>query len=196
MQFLKKLTQTLLKPFLPEEKNPPKKKKPAAVKSAKKASANTSKTKVLKKPVKSAKPAAKKAKKTAQTARNTKKSIKVRKSVKPLKTASKTAPKRSQDKRASGRGSAKPQPAVIPGTLIGHVTHFFPQVNAAALKIAAGKLEVGNEIYFKGATTDFKIKIQSMQINRVPVTTAGKGSEIGILVKKRVREGDEVYKLS
>ena len=86
------------------------------------------------------------------------------------------------------------QAGTAPTTLIGHVTHYFPQVNAAAVKIKTGTLQVGDELCFKGATTDFKVKIDSMQINRVPVTSARKGAEVGILVKKRVRQGDQVYK--
>lgn len=189
MSFFKKLTQTLLSPFLSPAKPVDKKRKPAA---AKKASKTPPKSKLKAKPASSSKKLKSKpikAQKTALKARNTKKGALPRGKVK-----GKPAPKGKKG-RAKGGGGVKKASETIPGTLIAHVTHFFPAVNAAAMKIESGVLEVGDEIYFKGATTDFKMKIQSMQINRVPVTSAGKGSEIGILSKKRVREGDAVYKL-
>ncbi len=88
---------------------------------------------------------------------------------------------------------AKP---VSPGKRIGVITHFFPNVSAAIIKINQGKIAVGESIHFKGAVTDFKISIKSMQMNRAPIEIAGKGQEIGIQVPDRVREGDEVFKLT
>jgi len=46
-----------------------------------------------------------------------------------------------------------------------------------------------------GATTDFKQKVESMQINKQPVDVAKPGDEIGIKVIDRVREHDVVYKV-
>jgi putative protease len=84
---------------------------------------------------------------------------------------------------------------VIQGMLIGHVTHYFPHVNAAAIKIEAGTLRGGDTLYFKGHTTDFKQAIQSLQMDHRPIQVARPGDEVGIQVKDRVREHDEVYKL-
>lgn len=132
--------------------------------------------------------------------------VKVKPAVKTKAVLPKSAPQKTvklkpvsvkTPRPAAGAKSAPPSEKVLPpqGVRIGYVTHFFSQVKVAAIKIEAQKLSVGDEIQIKGATTNFKTKIDSMQINRVPVTLAPKGSEIGILVKKRVREGDEVYKL-
>jgi putative protease len=55
-------------------------------------------------------------------------------------------------------------------------------------------LAVGQTIKIKGHTTDFKQNITSLQINHVPVNTAKKGEEIGLLVDSRVRQHDIVYK--
>ena len=78
---------------------------------------------------------------------------------------------------------------------VGEVTHYFPHVKAAALLVLKDSIKVGDEIYLKGHTTDFKEKIASIQLDRVPIQEGKKGQEIGLLVKKRVRIGDSVYKL-
>jgi putative protease len=78
---------------------------------------------------------------------------------------------------------------------VGEVTHYFPHVKAAALLILKDSIIVGDEIYLKRHTTDFKEKIASIQLDREPIEEGKKGQEIGLLVKKRVRIGDSVYKL-
>ena len=78
---------------------------------------------------------------------------------------------------------------------IGIITHYFPHVEAAVIKLTKGSLSQGDEIILKGHTTDFKEKIVSMQLDRAPITSASQGQEIGIKVKSRVREHDTVYKV-
>ncbi len=77
--------------------------------------------------------------------------------------------------------------------VIGEVTHYFPKVRAAVVKLEAS-ITTGDSIRIKGHTTDFKQKVVSMQINHVPLTVASKGDEIGLLVDSRVRRKDLVYK--
>ena len=78
---------------------------------------------------------------------------------------------------------------------IGIVEHFFTNVSVAAIKITEGELKTGDSIHIVGAHTDFKQKIDSMQIDRVPVQTVKAGDDVGIKVKDRVREHDVVYKV-
>ena len=78
---------------------------------------------------------------------------------------------------------------------IGKVTHYFPQVKAAAVMLLKDSLKVGDSIYIKGHTTDFKEKVKSIQLDRVPIQEGKKGQEIGLLVKSRVRQRDSVYKV-
>ncbi|MBL7151958.1 MAG: translation elongation factor-like protein [Candidatus Omnitrophica bacterium] len=73
------------------------------------------------------------------------------------------------------------------------VTHYFPHVNAAVIKLKT-PLSVGDKIRIKGHTTDFIQGISSMQVDRVPINTAKKGQEIGLLVDSRVRQHDIAYK--
>jgi len=78
---------------------------------------------------------------------------------------------------------------------IGEVTHYFPHVNAAAVKLLKSGLAVGDQIYIKGHTSDFKEKVDSIQLDRVSIREGKKGQEIGLLVKARVRIGDIVYRI-
>ena len=79
---------------------------------------------------------------------------------------------------------------------IGIVEHFFTNVDVAAIKITNGELKINDTIHFVGATTDFKQKIDSMQIDRNPVEIVKAGDDVGIKVNERVREHDIVYKIT
>jgi len=81
------------------------------------------------------------------------------------------------------------------GESIGEVTHYFPHVKAAVIKLKKGNLGVGDTIYVKGHTTDFEQKIKSLQANHKPIDKASKGQEIGLKVSGKVRHGDKVYKV-
>jgi len=81
------------------------------------------------------------------------------------------------------------------GDPIGEITHFFPHVKAAVIKLKTGSLATGDTIYIKGHTTDFEQKIQSIQADHKPIEKASKGQEAGIRVKSKVRHGDKVYKI-
>jgi translation elongation factor EF-Tu-like GTPase len=78
---------------------------------------------------------------------------------------------------------------------IGIVEHFFTNVGVAAIKITNGELKIGDIIHIVGTHTDIKQKIDSMQINRVPVESVKAGDDVGIKLKDRVREHDVVYKV-
>lgn len=79
--------------------------------------------------------------------------------------------------------------------LIGHVVDYFAKIGVAAIDITAGEIKVGDTLYFSGHTTDFEQEIESMQIDKNPVNSAQAGDSVGIKVKERVRDGDEVYKI-
>ena len=74
---------------------------------------------------------------------------------------------------------------------IGRVSSYFSHVGVAAIKLS-GKLKVGDKVQVKGATTDFKVPVKSMQIERKDVKTAKKGDHIGIKVPEKVRPNDRV----
>jgi hypothetical protein len=93
--------------------------------------------------------------------------------------------KKAQKKPAAKKSAPKP---------IGKVTHYYAHIKVAIVKFNT-KVKAGTELYFKGATTDFKEASKSMQFDHEPVAFAEPKKQIGIKLKKRVREGDEVYKV-
>ena len=78
---------------------------------------------------------------------------------------------------------------------IGYVSKFFGQISVAAIEITAGELHVGDKIRIVGHTTDFKMAIESMQIEHASVESAVKGDSIGIKVTEKARRNDKVVKL-
>jgi hypothetical protein len=114
---------------------------------------------------------------------------KVTRKAPPKKQAAKK--KVSKKKLPGKKASAKKK---IAENSIGKITHYFPHVRAAVIKLK-GPLETGETIKIKGHTTDFKQVITSMQIDRVAINEAKKGQEIGLQVDSRVRQGDIVYKV-
>jgi putative protease len=98
--------------------------------------------------------------------------------------------KRAVKKRTPRRAVVKKSKEKI----FGVVTHYFPQVRAAAIRLNA-PLELGDSIRIKGHTTDFTQVVNSLQINREPITKAKRGQEIGLLVNSRVRRKDIVYRV-
>lgn len=127
-----------------------------------------------------------KAKKPSSKAKKLKKSVK-------RPTVKKTAKK----KKAPARKPAVKAVKTVEQSLekIGEVTHYFPHVKAAAVMVIKDGLKIGDNIYIKGHTTDFKEKIKSIQLDHITIQESKKGQEIGLLVKSRVRIGDSVYRL-
>jgi translation elongation factor EF-1alpha len=122
---------------------------------------------------------------------------------KPVKKAQKKAvAKKPAAKAKKKTDTAKKQPAKkalsIPSGAsleeVGIITHYFQKVDAAVVKLTKGSLSVGDKIVIKGHTSDFKEKVESIQLDHVPIPTAEQGAEIGLMVKSKVREHDAVYK--
>lgn len=78
---------------------------------------------------------------------------------------------------------------------VGFVEKYFAQPGVAALKVTRGTIKKGDRLRYIGHTTDFTDQVASMQVNNEPVEEAKAGDFIGVKVKQRVREKDEVYKV-
>jgi putative protease len=78
---------------------------------------------------------------------------------------------------------------------IGRVTHYFGKAQVAGIEITGGSLSVGDRIHVKGHTSDFTQTIDSIEIDREEVQTAGVGQIIGIRAAEHAREHDVVYKI-
>jgi hypothetical protein len=109
------------------------------------------------------------------------------------KIASK-AKSRSAKKKVKAKKQSRMVKIALAALPTAEVTHYFPHVNAAVLKIKTGEIRIGDELLFKGHTTDFKQKVVSMQIDHQSVMIAKKGDDFGVQVKSRVRAGDLVFK--
>jgi putative protease len=84
----------------------------------------------------------------------------------------------------------------MPESKVGEVVKFFAKPSVAAIVITDGGLKAGDTIHFKGHTTDFTQKVDSMQIDNQAVDEVGVGDDVGIRVAQRVRPGDVAYKIS
>ena len=101
---------------------------------------------------------------------------------------SKAKPKRAAAKKKPAKKAA-PAKKIKP---IGVVTHYYGDISVAVIKFKR-VFKAGEKVHFRGATTDFKDKIKSMQYEHKPVAAAKKGQQVGAKVNDKVREGDLVY---
>jgi putative protease len=112
--------------------------------------------------------------------------------------AKRAAPK----KKAAARPSAKPRPAPapvprgpLPGEVrVGVVSHYYGHLAVAAVKLEVA-LKVGDTIRVLGHTSDFRQRVDSMQIEHQAVSEAIAGDEIGLKVVQHAREHDVVYRV-
>jgi len=115
----------------------------------------------------------------------------VKKPVKKVKK--KTAVKKPAAKTKKKKALSIPQGASLEE--VGVITHYFPKVDAAVVKLTKAGLSIGDKIVIKGHTSDFKEKVDSIQLDHEPIQNAEKNMEIGLKVKAKVREHDVVYKI-
>ena len=87
----------------------------------------------------------------------------------------KTVKKKAPAKKSKAKKPIKITPQIAKNPIIGTVTHYFPKVRAAVLKLRL-PLAIGDPIKVKGHTTDFQQTVKSMQIDHVPVNQAKKGA--------------------
>ena len=96
---------------------------------------------------------------------------------------------------AEEKKAAKGEPRQRREELVGKITHQFSKIKVGIIEITKASLTVGDKIHIKGTTTDFEEEVKSMQIEHEQVEKAKKGDVIGLKIKEKVREGDEVYKI-
>ncbi len=77
--------------------------------------------------------------------------------------------------------------------LIGRITHYFSRLSVCAVELTDGELKVGDIIHISGRNTDFTQTVGSMQIEHQNIDRAERGKVVGVKVKKRVREHDQVF---
>ena len=138
----------------------------------------------------------------------------IRKKSKPLKKAAAKKPAKRAAPKAAARPASKtraaparpapkpaavvpPRPEPLPGEeLVGVVTHYYGHLSVAAIRLESGSLSVGDTIRVLGHTSDFRQRVESMQIEHQAVTEAARRQEIGLKVTEHARENDLVYKVT
>ena len=103
-------------------------------------------------------------------------------------------------RKPAPRPAARPMPAspvsmAPPGERIGVVTHYYSHLAVAVVKLESARLRVGDTIHIRGHTTDFKQRIDSLEVNHAPVQEVGPGDDFGLKVREHAREHDIVYKI-
>jgi putative protease len=118
--------------------------------------------------------------------------------------ARKPAAKVAAPKKApAARPAAKPRPRPVeapvrgpgPGEVrVGVVTHYYSHIMVAAVRLEVA-LSVGQMIHVVGHTSDFRQRVDSMQMEHEQVPEAIGGDEIGLKVVQHAREHDVVYRV-
>lgn len=80
--------------------------------------------------------------------------------------------------------------------IVGRVTHYFGRIGVAAIEVAADELRVGDMIRVLGATSNFTQKVQSMEMDHLPMDVARTGDIVAIRVVERARVGDTIFRIS
>lgn len=112
----------------------------------------------------------------------------------PKKTVKKKVAKKAVKKAKPKAAKAAPKVKQENKKKVGTITHFYNNINVGVISLS-DTLKKGDTISIEGETTNFKQKVDSMQIDREEIKEAKKGQEIGMKVKDRVREHDIVYKV-
>ncbi len=84
-------------------------------------------------------------------------------------------------------------PEISNSEAIGVVKEYFRKPGVAAVQILQGRVKIGDNVRFRGYTTDFTQEIRSIQMNHKDIPEAGQGDFVGILVADRVRENDHMF---
>jgi putative protease len=79
--------------------------------------------------------------------------------------------------------------------LVGKITHYYGKIGVAVVQVT-DELNVGDEISIEGPVTNLRQRVESMQIEHEDIQKAKAGDDIGMKVADKVRENDNVYKIT
>ena len=83
----------------------------------------------------------------------------------------------------------------MPEEQVGVVIKFFAKPSVAAIEITSGTIKKGDVLRYRGHTTDFSERVESMEVDNQAIEEAKVGDLVGLKVKERVRENDRVYRV-
>lgn len=140
-----------------------------------------------------------KRKKTAVKASTRRKTTTARKTRTVSKRTRKKAPLRgASPKKARPPVRPTPTPPAEPAASeerIGVVTHYYSHLSVAAIQLERGTLRVGDVIHICGHTTDFRQKVEFLEVDHTPTTEVGSKDDFGLKVVDHAREHDVVFKV-
>ncbi len=76
---------------------------------------------------------------------------------------------------------------------VGKVTHYFDRIGVAVLELT-DTVRVGETLHFHGHSTDFKQKVDSLQIEHKNVAEAKPGQDVALKVIQKVHPNDQVLR--
>jgi len=106
------------------------------------------------------------------------------KKVKKVKKAKVKKTKKAPAK-AKGKGKGKKE------KVLGHVTHYYDRIGVAIVEVKTS-IAVGDVITFRRGTVEFTQPVRSLQIEHASVAKAKRGEQVGLKVKKPIKEGAKV----
>ena len=140
-----------------------------------------------------------KRKKAAVKASTRRKTTTARKTRTVSKRTRKKAPLRgASPKKARPPVRPTPTPPAEPAASeerIGVVTHYYSHLSVAAIQLERGTLRVGDVIHICGHTTDFRQKVEFLEVDHTPTTEVGPKDDFGLKVVDHAREHDVVFKV-
>lgn len=77
---------------------------------------------------------------------------------------------------------------------IGKVTHFYSHLGVAIVDLD-DTLKAGDKVHFIGHSTDFEQPAVSLEVDGKRVVEAKKKQSVGVEVKEKVREHDDVFRV-
>ncbi|MDD4287728.1 MAG: hypothetical protein PHN33_05270 [Candidatus Peribacteraceae bacterium] len=78
--------------------------------------------------------------------------------------------------------------AKIAEQVIGKVTHYYDHIGVAVIAVNE-TIRLGDTIRLKHGNHIFEQKVESLQVNHTPITSAAKGQEVGMKVDEVADEG-------
>ena len=77
---------------------------------------------------------------------------------------------------------------------VGLVVNYYRKLSVAEIAVQDSAFALGDELFIEGNTTGFlRQKVESLQIESKPVTTAQAGTNVALRVAAPVRRGDKLY---
>lgn len=79
--------------------------------------------------------------------------------------------------------------------VVGKITHFFPKVGVAVVKLE-GVLKTGDKISIEKGDHIVEQTVDSMQVNHQNIPVAKPGDDVGMKTNEEVKPGAIVYKVT